>query len=87
MCNFLDCDDKSIVYPSKTIDKDDVQEKKKEFYEENKEKIKEHAEEYMEENKEVLPGIIAEYRKNYAEKIMIESLKNIKNIIKKTRRK
>ena len=66
--NFLDCDDKGVIYPSKTIDKDDVQEKKKEYYEENKEQLKEKNKEYMEENKEILPDVIAEYRKKYAEK-------------------
>ena len=58
--NFLDCDDKGVIYPSKTIDKDDVQEKKKEYYEENKEQLKEKNKEYMEENKEILPDVIAE---------------------------
>jgi hypothetical protein len=66
--NFLDCDDKGVVYPRKTTDEDDVKEKKKKYYEENKEQLKEKSKQYMEENKEILPGIIQEYRKNYAEK-------------------
>ena len=62
--NFLDCDDKGVVYPRKTTDEDDVKEKKKEYYEENKEQLKEKSKQYMEENKEILPGVIAEYQKN-----------------------
>lgn len=62
--------DETVKYPQRTIitDKEKDKERKKAYYEANKEELLEKQRQFVEENKEVLDDIMPEIRKQYYEK-------------------